>query len=100
MIQKRDMGKAPKIETTSFDRIIAVAAVVIMVIQFFIEKSRTSVLLAGVIIFLDWLWISNIAVLLGAEWNAEIARGREIEAGHPADHEPFMEPRRAAKPRG
>jgi hypothetical protein len=51
--QKGDMGKAQtKIETTSFDRIIAVAAVVIMVIQFFIEKSRTSVLLAGVIIFL------------------------------------------------
>jgi uncharacterized BrkB/YihY/UPF0761 family membrane protein len=53
--------------------------------------------LAGVIIFLVWLWISNIAVLLGAEWNAEIERGRQIEAGHPADHEPFVEPRKGAQ---
>ena len=65
----------------------------------FSSYNKTYGTLAGVIIFLVWLWISNIAVLLGAEWNAEIARGREIEAGHPADHEPFMEPRRAAKPR-
>ena len=35
------------------------------------------------IVFLIWLWISNIAVLLGAELNAEIERGRELEAGVP-----------------
>jgi membrane protein len=49
------------------------------------------------VVFLVWLWVSNIAVLLGAEWNAEIERGRQIEAGHPADHEPFVEPRKAPK---
>jgi membrane protein len=37
--------------------------------------------LGGVIVFLIWLWISNIAVLLGAELNAELERGRELEAG-------------------
>jgi membrane protein len=50
-----------------------------------------------VVIFLVWLWVSNIAVLLGAEWNAEIERGRQMEAGHPAKEEPFVEPRKEPK---
>jgi membrane protein len=53
--------------------------------------------LGGVIVFLVWLWISNIAVLLGAELNAELERGRQIEAGHPEDREPFLEPRDTRK---
>ena len=63
----------------------------------FSSYNKTYGTLAGVVIFLVWLWISNIAVLLGAEWNAEIERGRQIEAGHPADREPFVEPRRVPK---
>jgi membrane protein len=63
----------------------------------FSSYNKTYGTLAGVIIFLVWLWISNIAVLLGAEWNAEIERERQIEAGHPADVEPFVDPRRAPK---
>jgi membrane protein len=65
----------------------------------FSSYNKTYGTLAGVIIFLVWLWISNIAVLLGAEWNAEIERARVIEAGLPADEEPFVEPRRAPKQR-
>ncbi|HEU0024752.1 MAG TPA: YihY/virulence factor BrkB family protein [Thermoleophilaceae bacterium] len=53
--------------------------------------------LGGVIVFLVWLWISNIAVLLGAEFNAELTRGRAIQAGVPADSEPFVEPRDTRK---
>jgi membrane protein len=53
--------------------------------------------LAGVIIFLVWLWITNVAILLGAELNAELARARVIETGHPEDVEPFVEPRRPPK---
>ncbi len=50
--------------------------------------------LAGVIVFLVWLWISNLAVLLGAELDAELARGRSIEAGREEDQEePFLPPR-------
>lgn len=45
--------------------------------------------LATVIVFLVWLWITNIAVLLGAEFNAETQRERAIRAGMPADLEPF-----------
>jgi membrane protein len=60
----------------------------------FSSYNKTYGALAGVIIFLVWLWISNIALLLGAEFNAELERGRRIEAGHPADEEPFVDPRR------
>ena len=37
------------------------------------------------IVFLVWLWISNLAVLLGAELNAELERRREVESGVPPD---------------
>ena len=47
--------------------------------------------LGGIIIFLIWMWISNVAILLGAEFNAELARGRAMAAGHPAGLEPFSE---------
>src|SRR5947209_3212712 len=63
----------------------------------FSSYNKTYGSLATVVIFLVWLWVSNIAVLLGAEWNAEIERARQIEAGHPADREPFVEPRKASK---
>jgi membrane protein len=59
--------------------------------------NKTYGALAGMIVFLVWLWIANIAVLLGAEFNAELERGRRIEAGHPADDEPFVEPRDTRK---
>ncbi|HEX6472819.1 MAG TPA: YihY/virulence factor BrkB family protein [Streptosporangiaceae bacterium] len=49
--------------------------------------------LAALIIFLIWLWISNLAILLGAELNAELERGRAIAAGRPEDEEPYLEPR-------
>ena len=49
--------------------------------------------LGAIIIFLVWLWLSNVAILLGAELNAELERGRQIEAGQPPDREPFLPPR-------
>ena len=63
----------------------------------FSSYNKTYGALAGVIIFLVWLWLSNTALLLGAEFNAELERGRQIEAGHPGDREPFVEPRKAKK---
>jgi len=50
--------------------------------------------LGAIIIFLVWLWLSNVAILFGAELNAEIARGRQIEAGQPEEREPFLPPRK------
>jgi len=57
----------------------------------FANYSKTYGTLGGVIAFLVWLWISNIAILLGAELDAELERGRAIAAGHPADAEPFLQ---------
>jgi membrane protein len=53
--------------------------------------------LASVIVFLVWLWLSNTAILLGAELNAELERGRAIAAGHPPEEEPYMELRDTRK---
>ncbi|MGZ3143376.1 YihY/virulence factor BrkB family protein [Lentzea chajnantorensis] len=47
----------------------------------FASYNKTYGSLGGVIVFLVWLWISNIAVLLGAEFDAELERGRRIEQG-------------------
>ncbi|MBO3751712.1 YihY/virulence factor BrkB family protein [Streptosporangiaceae bacterium NEAU-GS5] len=63
----------------------------------FASYSKTYAALAGVIVFLIWLWITNIAVLLGVEFDAEIARGRAIAAGQPASEEPYAEPRDTRK---
>ncbi|HEY6593444.1 MAG TPA: YihY/virulence factor BrkB family protein [Asanoa sp.] len=52
--------------------------------------NKTYGTLAGVIIFLVWLWISNIAILLGAEFDAELERGRAVAAGFPQDQEPYV----------
>jgi membrane protein len=53
--------------------------------------------LAGMIIFLIWLWITNIAILLGAEFNAELERGRALAAGVPPETEPYVEMRDTRK---
>jgi membrane protein len=53
--------------------------------------------LGGVITFLVWMWITNLAVLFGAELNAELERSRELEAGEPAEEEIQLEPRDAPK---
>jgi len=53
--------------------------------------------LAAMIIFLIWMWISNTAVLIGAEFNAELERGRAIAGGLPPDTEPFTELRDTRK---
>ena len=63
----------------------------------FANYNATYGTLGGVIAFLVWLWISNMAILLGAELDAELERGRAIAAGHPADDEPFLELRDTRK---
>ena len=49
--------------------------------------------LAGVIVFLLWLWITNLALLFGAELDSELERGRELEAGIAAEESIQLEPR-------
>ena len=59
--------------------------------------NKTYGTLAGVIIFLVWLWITNLAILLGLEFDAEMARERAIVSGHPRGEEPYVEPRDTQK---
>ncbi len=72
---------------------IVASAVFALYVANFGSYNKTYGSLGGLIVFLVWLWISNIAVLLGAEFNAEVERGRQIEAGHPEEEEPFLPPR-------
>jgi membrane protein len=43
--------------------------------------------LAGVIVGLLWLWLTNVALLFGAELDSELERGRQLEAGIVAEEE-------------
>jgi YihY family inner membrane protein len=76
--------------------VIASVAFAIYVANFG-SYNKTYGSLASVIIFLVWLWLSNTAILLGAELNAELERSRAIAAGHPPDEEPYMELRDTRK---
>ncbi|TWV34409.1 YihY/virulence factor BrkB family protein [Streptomyces misionensis] len=59
----------------------------------FSSYSRTYGTMAGVIVFLVWLWITNLAVLLGLEFDAETVRQRAVAGGHPPEAEPYTQPR-------
>jgi len=43
--------------------------------------------LAAVVVTLVWLWLSGLALLIGAEVNAEAERSRELRRGEPAESE-------------
>lgn len=49
--------------------------------------------LAGVIVFLLWLWLTNLALLFGAEVDAELERARELQAGIAAEQTLQLPPR-------
>ncbi|MEE1757413.1 YihY/virulence factor BrkB family protein [Streptomyces sp. SP18CS02] len=63
----------------------------------FSSYNKTYGTLAGVITFLIWLWLSNLAILLGLEFDAELARQRAISGGLPESQEPYVEPRDTRK---
>ncbi|WP_436778283.1 YihY/virulence factor BrkB family protein [Yinghuangia sp. YIM S09857] len=59
----------------------------------FATYNKTYGTFAGVIVFLVWLWVTNLAILLGLEFDAELSRQRAITGGHPPGDEPYVEPR-------
>jgi membrane protein len=76
---------------------IAVSAAFAAYVANFGSYNKTYGALGGVIVFLVWLWLSNVAVLLGAKLNAELERERQIRIGHAPEPPPFAEPRDAPK---
>ncbi|MFM9592339.1 YihY/virulence factor BrkB family protein [Streptomyces scabiei] len=59
--------------------------------------NKTYGTLAGAVVFLVWLWLTNLAILLGLEFDAELSRERAIAEGRSATDEPYVEPRDTRK---
>jgi membrane protein len=72
---------------------LVVSGLFALYVTYFASYNKTYGSLAGVVVFLVWLWLTNIALLLGAEVNAELDRSRAIAGGLPEHVEPFAEPR-------
>ena len=92
--------RQPKFKWTSTGSIIALVVWAVASTAFglyvgspFAKYGKTYGALGGVIIFLLWLWITNIALLFGAEWDAEVERGRELQAGIAAEEDIQLPPR-------
>jgi membrane protein len=83
--------KQPKFRWISVGALVAILTWVIASALFgfyvanFSHYNRTYGSLAGVIVFLLWLWITNLALLFGAELDAELERSRQLQAGIPAE---------------
>ncbi len=83
--------KQPKFRWISIGAIVAILTWIVASAAFgfyvanFASYNKTYGSLAGVIVFLLWLWITNLALLFGAELDAELERGRELQAGMPAE---------------
>jgi membrane protein len=76
---------------------LAASALFALYVSFSSSYNKTYGSLAAIIIFLVWLWITNIAILLGVEFDAESQRQRLVEAGMPERVEPFVDLRDTAK---
>jgi membrane protein len=77
---------------------VAVSVGFAVYISRFDTYNRTYGALGGVIVFLVWLWLTNVAILLGAEFDAELSRARAIASGLPAKAEPYVPMRDVPKP--
>jgi membrane protein len=93
--------KQPKFRWISVGAAVAIVVWIVASILFgvyvanFGSYNETYGALAGVIVFLLWLWITNVALLFGAELDAELERGRQLQAGLPAEHELQLPPKDA-----
>jgi membrane protein len=91
--------KQPKFSWISVGAVFAIVVWVVASALFgfyvanFSSYDKTYGSLAGVIVFLLWLWLTNLALLFGAELDSELERGRELQAGMPAEEDIQLEPR-------
>ena len=91
--------KQPKFRWMSVGALVAIVVWVVASAAFgfyvanFSSYNKTYGALAGVIVFLLWLWITNLVLLFGAELDAELERGRELQAGVRAEETVQLPPR-------
>ncbi len=91
--------KQPKFRWISVGAVLAIvvwilASVALAVyVSMFGSYDKTYGSLAGVIVFLLWLWITNLALLVGAELDAELERGRQLQGGIAAERTIQLPPR-------
>jgi len=96
-------AKQPKFRWISIGALIAIVVLGLATLAFgfyignFSNYDRTYGSLAGIVIFLLWLWIANLALLFGAEFDAELERGRELQAGIAAEKDIQLPPRDTRK---
>jgi membrane protein len=89
----------PKFRWLSVGALLAIVVWVLASVGFgiyvanFSNYNKTYGTLAGFVVFLLWLWITNLALLFGAELDAELERGRELQAGLPAEETVQLPPR-------
>ncbi|MBM7507707.1 membrane protein [Nocardioides salarius] len=94
----------PNVEQPKFRWISVGAALAILVwalasaafgfyVANFSSYDKTYGSLAGVIVFLLWVWLTNLALLFGAELDSELERGRELQAGLQAEDQLQLPPR-------
>jgi len=69
---------------------IAASAGFALYVAHFNSFNRTYGTLGGIVVFLVWLWLTNVAILLGAQLDAELARTRAILAGLPEGILPYL----------
>ena len=95
--------KQPKFRWISVGAALAIVVWIVASAAFgfyvanFSSYDKTYGSLAGVIAFLLWLWITNLALLFGGELDAELERARELQAGMPAEEEIQLPPRDTRK---
>jgi membrane protein len=91
--------KQPRFRWISLGGVIAIIVLAIATLGFgfyvanFANYNKSYGSLGGVIIFLVWLWIANLVLLFGAEFDAEVERGRELQAGMDAAETIQLPPR-------
>jgi membrane protein len=96
--------KHPKFSWVTPGGIVAVLVWIVASVGFafyaanFASYNKTYGSLGAMIVFLVWLWITNLAILFGAELNAELERSRQIaEDPSAAEREPFLPARAEPK---
>lgn len=96
-------AKQPKFRWMSVGALIALLVLVVasvvfgLYVTYFSNYAKNYGSLAGVIVFLLWLWIANLALLFGAEFDAELERGRQLQAGIAAEEDIQLPPRDVKK---